>query len=541
MSDATPATQVPTEPPVSVRAALPYMLASALLALSQGLGQGFVSANIPQIAGDIGATTTEASWLMAAYLIPRASLPLMLIKIRTQFGLRRFAEVGIVAYVIVAFAALWIDDLRSAIVVQFLSGVAGAPLSTLAFLYMLEKLPRALKLTLGLPLALAVIFSGANLARVISPALLGDNGMLWMHLTTLGMAMVSLMLVYLLPLTPVPRQKVIRPLDITSFALIATGFGGLTISFIMGPIHWWTDAPWIGWLLAGSVAAITLAAVTELHREAPLLDIRWITSPEILHLAGALLLMRLLMAEQAAGAPRLMQALGVGNAQMVTLFALIVLATVLGALACVALMRPGREPQFHLVALLLIAAGAFMDSHATALTRPEQMYVSQTLIAFAAMLFLPPAMMAGLMKAMAKGPSYLLSFIVVFLSTQLLGSVLASGLFTTLVNQRQAHHLQVLREQLMTSDPATLSVLAQGTRLAQSQVADALAARGQALSQIVGTLTREATVLAYDDAYFLIFLVALGGASALLLHLLRDVLSARIEARRAPSHPEPTT
>ena len=130
MSDATPATQVPTEPPVSVRAALPYMLASALLALSQGLGQGFVSANIPQIAGDIGATTTEASWLMAAYLIPRASLPLMLIKIRTQFGLRRFAEVGIVAYVIVAFAALWIDDLRSAIVVQFLSGVAGAPLNS---------------------------------------------------------------------------------------------------------------------------------------------------------------------------------------------------------------------------------------------------------------------------------------------------------------------------------------------------------------------------------------------------------------------------
>ncbi len=537
----TQAAQPPAAPPVSVREAVPYMLASALLALSQGLGQGFVSANIPQIAGDIGATTTEASWLMAAYLIPRASLPLMLIKIRTQFGLRRFAEVGIVAYVVVAFAALWVDDLRSAVVVQFLSGVAGAPLSTLAFLYMLEKLPPSLKLVLGLPMALAVIFSGANIARIISPALLGDHGMLWMHLTTLGLAMVSLTLVYLMPLTPVPREKVIRTLDLTSFALIASGFGGLTISFIMGPIHWWTDAPWIGWLMVASVAMLTLVCVVELHRKAPLLDIRWITSPEILHLTGALLLMRLLMAEQATGAPRLMSSLGVGNGQMVALFSLIVLATFLGALACVALMRPGREPHFHLVALLLIATGAFMDSHATSLTRPEQMYISQTLIAFAAMLFLPPAMMAGLMKALTKGPAYILSFIVVFLSTQLLGSVLASGLFTTLVNHRQAHHLQVLREQLTATDPAALSMIAQGTRLAQGQLSDAGAAQGRVVSQIASMMTREATVMAYDDAYFLIFLVALGGAAALLLHVLRDHLSARIETRRASSNPEPAS
>src|SRR5690606_36374702 len=135
----------PQHPPLPVPRALAYMGASVMLALSQGLGQGFVSSNIPQFAGDLGITTTQASWLMAVYMIPRAALPVMLIKIRTQFGLRRFAEIGIVIYVAVAFASVWISDFRSAVVVQLLSGAAAASLSTLAFLYMLEPLSQQWK------------------------------------------------------------------------------------------------------------------------------------------------------------------------------------------------------------------------------------------------------------------------------------------------------------------------------------------------------------------------------------------------------------
>ena len=51
-----------------------YMAAAVIIALMQGLAQGFVSTNIPQIAGDLGVTTTQATWLMAAFLIPRASM-----------------------------------------------------------------------------------------------------------------------------------------------------------------------------------------------------------------------------------------------------------------------------------------------------------------------------------------------------------------------------------------------------------------------------------------------------------------------------------
>ena len=532
MSEATAETPAQPAPPAPapgypLRKALPYIGASMLLALCQGLGQGFVTSNLRQIAGEIGVTTTQASWLMAAYMIPRAALPMMLIKIRTQYGLRRFAEISIVAYVLVALASVWIADFRSALVVQVLSGMAAAPLSTLAFLYMLEPLSQAWKLRLGLPLVMMFFMSAPNLARVLSPSLLGDYGLGWMHLMVLGMAMASLAAVFLLPLRPVPHQKVIQRLDFLSFALITAAFAGITISFVMGPIHWWTDAPWIGAMTVLAVLSLTLVVMLELRRETPLIDVRWIMSPEILHLTGTLLLFRLILSEQSSGAPRMFQVLGVAPEQMTTLFAVIVCASIVGAVACVAWLKPTREPQFHLAALVLIAVGAWMDSHATIDTRPEQMIVSQALIGFAGMLFMPPAMMAGLLSALKKGPNYILSFVIIFISTQSLGAVVGSGVFLTVINARQAFHYKVLTEGLQATDAATSLAITQGVQAMATQAADMAQLKAQAVAQLATRASQEAYVMAYNDAYFLTFVVAVGAAVALILHLLRDAWVAR--------------
>lgn len=531
MSSATPAPL----PPLPVPQAVAYMLAAAVIGLSQGLQQGMISTNLPQIAGDLGVTTSHAAWLLAAYMIPRAALPVLLIKIRTQFGLRRFAELGIILYALVAFAAIWATDFRSALVVQALSGAAAAPLSTLAFLYMLEPLSPQWKMRLGLPMAMVVLMSGPSIARVAGPALLGEGGLLWVHLTGLGMALVSLMLVFCLPLRPIPRQKVIQPLDFLGFLLIAFGLGGLTIAFVMGPIYNWTDVAWIGWLLAAAVASLTLAVAVEVNRQAPLLDFRWLASPAILHLTATLFLFRLILSEQAAGAPRMFQVLGVAPQQMTGLFAVITAASLLGGLACIAWMKPERVPAFHLAALVLIAAGAIMDAQSSVDTRPAQLIVSQALIGFAGMLFMPPAMMAGLVAALARGPQYLLSFVIVFISTQSLGGVLGSGLFTTFTAHREALHLQLLAEQLSATDPLTVQALAGGAAALAAQIPDAAMRSAQAATQLVGQATAQAWVSAYADAYLLTALAALVAAAALLLHLLRDLLA------RTALNPDPET
>lgn len=513
--------------PMALPRALGYVAASIVISLTQGLAQGFVSTNIPQIAGDIGATQTQASWLLAAFLVPRASLTLLLMKIRAQYGLRRFAEVAIVVYLAVTLLSFAILDLRSAILVQFCAGMASAPLSTLAFLYMLEPLPPQWKMRLGLPVVLGMVSLGPLLARVISPALMGDHGWAGLHLMTLGMAAVSLGLVYLLPLRSPPRARVIQVLDLVSWVLIFLGFGGLTIGFVMGPTFWWTDAAWLGWVLAGSVVALTLAVVIELHRKAPLLDIRWLVSPAMLHLTVTLLVFRLVLSEQSAGAPRMFQILGVTQGQLVPLFAVISVATVLGSLALIPVIKPERVPQFHIIALVLIAAGAFMDSQSTIDTRPQQMMLSQAMIAFAGSFFMAPAMLRGLLSALARGPNYLLSFIIVFLSTQSLGGAFGSGIFSTLINHRQALHLQVLHEELVLSSPLVNQEIALRAGALAAQIADPALRKAQAVALVAQDVSNQAYVLAYNDAYFVTFLVAAVALAALLLHLLRDGIAAR--------------
>lgn len=528
----------PAAPSYRLPVALAYIAASIIIGLTQGLAQGFVTANIPQIAGDLGATTTQATWLMVAFMAPRASMPLLLIKIRTQYGLRRFAEVAIVIYLVVALGALAVSDMRSALVLQFLAGMASAPLSTLAFMYMLETLSPKWKMQLALPVVLAVTALGTPLARMISPALMEGAGWQALHLLTLGMAAVSLGLVYYLPLTSAPRIKAIAALDIVSWLLIALGFGGLTAVFTMGSIHWWTDTPWLGWTLAMAVVTLTLAVVIELNRKAPLLDIRWLASPAMLHLTVTLLIFRLILSEQSSGAPRMFQALGVIQDQLVPLFEVIAAGTILGALLLIPFMTPRRLPLFHLIALALVAVGAWMDSKSTMDTRPAQMMLSQGMIACAGALFLAPAMMRGLMSALARGPNYILSFIIVFVSTQSLGAVIGSGMFTTFINHRQALHLHLMREELTTADPLTLQEIAHRAATFAPQIADAAARKAQALTLIAQDASNQAYVMAYNDAYLLTALVAAAALCLLLLHLFRDWLMARWWP--APSVPAPT-
>lgn len=162
----SPAPAPPPFIPMHPARAASYMAASLILALTQGLGMNLITANIPQIQGSIGATSNEATWMVAAYMAPNVSLAVALIKIRNQYGLRNFAEISILGFVIACFLNLFISDLSSAMVVRFMSGIAASPISSLGFLYMLEAFPPAKKMSIGLPLALTNISLAAPLARL---------------------------------------------------------------------------------------------------------------------------------------------------------------------------------------------------------------------------------------------------------------------------------------------------------------------------------------------------------------------------------------
>lgn len=500
--------------------ALAYMLASVTLAMTQQIGANLVNTNVYQIQGELGATLAETNWLIAAYMAPNVSLSLALIKIRMQYGLRNFAEMSLAGFVLAAFLNLvFVHDLPSAVVVRFMSGMAAAPMSSLAFFYMIEPLPPQKKLTVGLSLALTNTTLGIPVTRLISPWLLDLGGFHGLTLFEMGLAMVAFGFVFALPLTTPPRVKWIGPLDIVSYLLIAIGFGSIAVALSLGRIYWWFEAPWLGWLFACAVICLTLAVIVELHRDSPLIDIRWLTSPATLHFAGAILLMRIVLAEQTVGASNFFQALGIQNEQTMPLYAIILCAILAGGVTCALLLRPGRENWFYATALACVALGAWLDSGATSQTRPHDIRLSQALVAYGSGLFLPAAMAQGMGGAIARGPIYILSFITVFLFTQSIGGLLGSALFGSFITLRTTFHYNVLAEHFVLSDPLFAQRVSQFGGIYSHVLTDPTLLRAEGVTLLAQRATQEAIVLAYNDAFMLISAIAGLALASLLAHL----------------------
>lgn len=510
---------------------LAYIGAGLLMFLTQGLGMNIVTANIYQLQGTFSATLAEVAALSAAYMAPYASLSLALFKIRVQYGLRPFAELSIAAFVLASCLNLFVTDYHSALVVRFVSGMAAAPLSSLGFLYILEAFPVQKKLTIGLSVALTGTLLAAPIARIISPGLLNLDGYQALYTMELGLALLALPLIYILPLTAPPRVKVIERTDVLTYLLLAVGLGCFAVFFTLGRFYWWFETQWLGLLLAISILFLTLFVMIELRRSNPLLDLRWIFSWPNLHLAGVLIVFRAVTSEQSSTMVGFLQQMGIQNDQMGVLFGLILLASIAGGAVCAVLMVKQRPGTAHALALALIAIGAFMDSQSNNLSRPEQFYLSQSLIAFGAALFLPPVMAKGFGAAIQKGPPYLVNFIAIFLFTQISGSVIATGLLGSLVTIREKFHSSVLVENILLTDPHVVTRVAQLSGAYAKTITDKVLLNAEGLALLSQQISREAYVLAYNDAFLLIGIGTSLALLGLLLHLAFDRLRALLAER----------
>jgi hypothetical protein len=283
----------------------------------------------------------------------------------------------------------------------------------------------------------------------------------------------------------------LEPLDFLSALLIASALTLVCTVLGQGRLLWWHDTPWLGWALVTAVVLFASAVLIELHRARPLLQIQWITSADVLRFAAVALVVRLALAEQTFGSVGLLSSGGLINDQLHTLFAIVAVAMTLGIITAVVTLTPNSVPYQVMAAALLIASGAWLDSSATNLTRPEQLYVSQALIGFGTTLFIGPALGFGILRTLARGPDFVVSLIVLFSVTQNVGALLGSALLSSYQTVSTRAHAAALSEHLLGTDP---------------QVAARLMAQGPAA--LMQALTREASVLAFNDTFALVAAVA---------------------------------
>ena len=511
---------------------LAYAFVGILVALTGSLGNAAVTADLPQLAGALGVTMTEAAWLPVVFVMTNACMNLLLVKFRMQYGLRLFTEIILIVFLATAAAHLFLEDFGSTLVVRGVAGIAAAGMSTLGILYILQAFPAQHRLK-GIIIGVGLSSLAIPLARLGVTRLLDLDQWRAFYMFELGLVLVALPAVFALKMPPSQRVKAFERLDFVTFALFAPGVALLTAVLGLGRIVWWTEAAWIGWALVGAIVLLTAAALIEYNRKNPLIDVKWLAGRDLVRLLLAILLVRIVLSEQTTGAVGFLQQMGLVPQQMQGLFLVMLVATAAGTLVSAFTLNPMKLWKPISIALVMIAVGAFIDSHATVLTRPSQLYFSQALLAFAAAFFIGPTMILGFGQVLQGGGKNMVSFIVLFSIGQNVGGLMGSALVGTIQTLREKFHSNQLSESISLGDPETVLRLQQLGGAYAHVIGDAAQRQGAALRLLQQQVSQQAQVLAYNDVFLLISGAAAIGAAWVALNHYRPKLEARRAARQA--------
>ena len=491
-----------------------------------------VTVNVPNLSGEYAAYVAELSWFPAIYVAANSCANTMLVKARAQFSMPDVMRALLLVYIAVAAAQFFVSGFAAEAAVRFVSGVVASGMTTTGIYYLLQVVPakaRAVAMVTGLGMTQL----GTPLARLIPVDLLSANGWFGQHCIELATGITTLTLITLLPLPPTPRSRLYQPLDFVTVSLLLPAVLLICGVLNRGRLAWWTDTPWLGVDLAIAIPLLATAIAIEAMRERPLIQIGWIGTRDFLGFIAIALLMRLALAEQTYGAVGLLTAGNLDNDQLRTLFCWVIVSMLGGIVACVLTLSEKALPRQVIVASLAIAAGAWMDSHANDLTRPEQLYLSQSLIGFGTCLFIGPTMAHGILKVIRLGADYFVTLVVVFSMTQNIGGLIGSALLGSYQTVATRAHFQELAERMPAGDIQVANRVAGSARALAGTVADPGLRAQQGGAALAASMTREASVLAFNDVFRLVWRLAL--ATALLVVVLMLIAAARPPRRTEPT------
>ena len=102
-----------------------YFVVGLFVTMVGGLGNGIITANLPQFQGEYGLTPSQVAWFPAAYVIGSLSAGILTFKVRQQKGIRWFTEWSLLGFLIAIGLHLVTHTFAMAVVVRAASGFVG--------------------------------------------------------------------------------------------------------------------------------------------------------------------------------------------------------------------------------------------------------------------------------------------------------------------------------------------------------------------------------------------------------------------------------
>ena len=252
----------------------------ALAAFMEVLDTSIANVALPHIAGDLGASNDESTWVLTSYLVSNAIVLPISGWLANLFGRKRFFLLCIFLFTLSSLLCGAAPSLGALILFRVLQGAGGGGLQPMAQAILADTFPPQKR---GLAFALYGIT--AVMAPTIGPTLGGwitDNySWRWIFYINLPVGILTLFLVMRMVEDP-PYLARLRGagvrIDYIGVALLALGIGALQVVLDKGQEDDWFGSHFIVTLMVISAVSLIALVFWELHHKAPIIDIRMFKS-----------------------------------------------------------------------------------------------------------------------------------------------------------------------------------------------------------------------------------------------------------------------
>ena len=233
-----------------------------------------VNVSVPHMAGNLGATVDEGTWVVTSYLVSNAIILPMAGWLATRFGRRNMLMLCVSGFTLTSLLCGMATSLESLILFRVLQGLSGGGLQPLSQSVLLETFPPKKHGT-----AMAAFGFGIIFAPILGPTLGGwitDNyTWRWIFYINLPVGIISLLMISQFVIDPhYLRKRTYGGVDLWGIGFLALGFGMLQIVLDKGQEKDWFGSNQIRWGAALCVIGLVGMVIRELNTRHPIVDLR---------------------------------------------------------------------------------------------------------------------------------------------------------------------------------------------------------------------------------------------------------------------------
>ena len=481
----------------------------ALAAFMEVLDTSIANVALPHVAGNLGASNDESTWVLTSYLVSNAIVLPISGWLATAFGRKRFFQLCILSFTITSLLCGIAPSLGMLVFFRVIQGAGGGGLQPMAQAILADTFPPEKR---GAAFALYGIT--AIMAPAIGPTLGGwltDNySWRWIFYINLPVGILTLFLVFRMVEDPPWLRN--RPnagirVDYIGIALLALAVGALQVLLDKGQEDDWFGSHFITTLAIVSAASFVCLIVWEWRHAAPAVDVRmfrnvnFAVSSLMMFSLGVLLFASLVMM------PQFLQTLmgyTAENAGLVLSGASLVILAEMPIVGQLTTRIPSKY--ITMFGWLCLAFGMYYSTRRMDLLisfgSAARLRIVQSFgLGF---LFVPITLAAyvGIRSEKANSVAGLINFM------RNIGSSVGTSMVTTLLARRAQFHQSMLANHTTNYDPAFRNQLTGLSGQLVHSGATIPDAKVQALARAYQDMQAQSSTLAYVDTFMVLAIAA---------------------------------